>query len=85
MFVILENQERSGNLHGHIVSVNEAHDEISRRGNLGEIPIEEEIVAVNEGIPLTIQTAATAISQKQAFLFYDAKSTQSWKETWFTY
>lgn len=45
---VRENEERSGNLHGHIVSVNEAHDEISRRGGLGEIPIEEEIVAVNE-------------------------------------
>lgn len=85
MSVILENEERSGNLHGHIVSVNDAHDEISRRGNLGEIPIEEEIVAVNEGIPLTIQTAATAISQKQTFLFYYAKSPESWKDKWFTY
>lgn len=45
---IIENEERGGNLHGHIVGVNEAYDEISRRGGMGAIPIEEEIVAVNE-------------------------------------
>ncbi|KAJ7361837.1 hypothetical protein OS493_014479 [Desmophyllum pertusum] len=44
---IRENEERDGNLHGHIVSVNEAHEQ-SRRENLDEIPIEEEITAVNE-------------------------------------
>ena len=48
MSFFLENDKRDWNVHGHIVRVNEAHDE-SRRGNLINIPIEEEIVAVNEG------------------------------------
>ena len=43
-----ENRERKGNLHGHIVSVNEAHEDASRAFK-NIIPVEEEIVAVNEG------------------------------------
>lgn len=41
----LEDETDNWNVHGHIVRVNEAN---SRRG-LDNIPIEEEIVAVNEG------------------------------------
>lgn len=48
----LENEERNGNLHGHIVRVNEAHEQ-SRREDSDKIPIEEQITAVNEGRPLT--------------------------------
>ena len=44
----VENERRDGNVHGHIISVNEAHDE-GRRGYRDDIPIEEEITAVNEG------------------------------------
>lgn len=40
----LEDERDNWNVHGHIVKVNEAN---SRRG-LDNIPIEEEIVAVNE-------------------------------------
>ena len=44
-FFFLEDERDNWNVHGHIVKVNEAN---SRRG-LDNIPIEEEIVAVNEG------------------------------------
>ncbi|XP_078383450.1 zinc metalloproteinase nas-4-like isoform X2 [Oculina patagonica] len=44
---IRDNEERDGNLHGHIVIVNEAHEQ-SRREDLDNMPIEEEITAVNE-------------------------------------
>jgi len=46
-WLLKENKARDENVHGHIVRVNEAHDE-SRRGSGEGIPIEEEIVAVNE-------------------------------------
>lgn len=45
MIFFLENERDNLNVHGHIVRVNEANN---RRG-LDNIPIEEEIVAVNEG------------------------------------
>ena len=54
MFVLhfLENEKRNGNLHGHIVSVNEAHQQ-SRREDANEVLLEEQITTVNEGRPLT--------------------------------
>ena len=54
VFNSLENDERNGNLHGHIVRVNEAHEQ-SRREDPDKIPIEEQITTVNEGRPLTKQ------------------------------
>ena len=48
----LENEKRNGNLHGHIVSVNEAHQQ-SRREDANEVLLEEQITTVNEGRPLT--------------------------------
>ena len=57
------------------MGVNEAYDEISRRGGLGAIPIEEEIVAVNEGKSLTIQTLGSVMFLKKTFLSYFGKTT----------
>jgi len=48
----LENEKRNGNLHGHIVSVNEANQQ-SRREDANEVLLEEQITTVNEGRPLT--------------------------------
>ena len=48
MSFLFSQAKRDVNVHGHIVRVNEAHDE-SRIGYRDTIPIEEEIVAVNEG------------------------------------
>ena len=50
VFVFLENDKRNGNLHGHIVKVNEAHQQI-RREDPAEVPLEEQITTVNEGRP----------------------------------
>ncbi|XP_020631151.1 zinc metalloproteinase nas-4-like isoform X2 [Orbicella faveolata] len=44
---IRENEERNGNLHGHIVRVNEAHQQ-SRMEDADEVPLEEQITTVNE-------------------------------------
>lgn len=44
---IIENDKRNGNLHGHIVKVNEAHQQI-RREDPVEVPLEEQITTVNE-------------------------------------
>lgn len=50
VFVFLENDKRNGNLPGHIVKVNEAHQQI-RREDPVEVPLEEQITTVNEGRP----------------------------------
>lgn len=42
---------------------------------MGAIPIEEEIVAVNEGKSLTIQTLGSVMFLKQTFLSYFGKTT----------
>ena len=52
VFNFLENEKRNGNVHGHIVRVNEAHQQI-RREDPDEVPLEEQITTVNEGRPLT--------------------------------
>lgn len=44
---IRENDKRNGNLHGHIVGVNEAYQQ-SRRDDPDEVPLEEQITTVNE-------------------------------------
>ena len=49
MSFFLENENRDWNVHGHIVRVNEAAHDESHRGNSNNIPIEEEIIAANEG------------------------------------
>lgn len=61
--IFLENEERNGNLHGHIVRVNEAHQQ-SRMEDPDEVPLEEQITTVNEGRPLTkrIDTSATILT-----------------------
>jgi len=61
--IFLENEERNGNLHGHIVRVNEAHQQ-SRMEDADEVPLEEQITTVNEGRPLTkrIDTSATILT-----------------------
>ena len=50
VFDFLENDKRNGNLHGHIVRVNEAYQQ-SRREDPDEVPLEEQITTVNEGRP----------------------------------
>lgn len=45
--MFLENAERGGNVHSHIVRVNEDYNDESRRGFQEDV--QEEIVAVNEG------------------------------------
>lgn len=45
----LENDERGGNVHSHIVRVNEDYNDESLRGFQEDDSVEEEIVAVNEG------------------------------------
>lgn len=47
--MFLENAERGGNVHSHIVRVNEDYNDESRRGFQEDDSIQEEIVAVNEG------------------------------------
>ena len=42
---------------------------------MGAIPIEEEIVAVNEGKSLTIQTLGRVMFLKKTFLSYFGKTT----------
>lgn len=42
---------------------------------MGAIPIEEEIVAVNEGKSPTIQTLGSVMFLKQTFLSYFGKTT----------
>lgn len=47
-YLYLENDERGGNVHSHIVRVNEDYNDESLRGFQEDDSVEEEIVAVNE-------------------------------------
>ena len=79
VFVFLENDKRNGNLHGHIVKVNEAHQQI-RREDPVEVPLEEQIMTVNEGRP----KRNDIVSQCLPVAFYTVKfSRLHYKIVWY--
>ena len=63
--MFLENAERGGNVHSHIVRVNEDYNDESRRGFQEDDSIQEEIVAVNEG-----NTRKDALRDEKRFRFF---------------